>query len=107
VRNLAHVADEIHRSWTRNPQLSETCAKDDAELWSNVKVSLDDCHIVIGRLSAGIEPENERAALESSEQSDSAQSIIIELESEDIEQFHQQIHSHCNAMKCAWLTIQM
>ena len=107
MRNLAHVADSIHRGWTRNPRVSEACAKDDTELWSNVKVSLDDCQTVISRLSEGIEPENERAARESSAQSDSALRIAFELDSEDIGQFHRQIHSHCNAMQCALLTIQM
>ena len=106
VRNLAHVADSIHRSWTRNPRVSELCAKDDTELWSNVKVSLDDCQTVISRLSEGIESEHEGAARESSAQ-DSARSIAFELESEDVEQFHEQIHSHCNAMQCALLTIEM
>jgi len=72
-----------------------------------LKISLDDCQTVISRLGEGIEPENEGAARESSAQSDSAWSIAFELDGEDIEQFHRQINSHCNAMQCALLTIQM
>ena len=107
VRSLSGVSDAIHKTWTRNQRVAAACASDDTELWSNVKQALDDCQIVVHRLSTKLERLKQPGKLERTFFKKPALAMRLSLKTEDIALFRQQITSHYNAMQSGLLAIQM
>ena len=107
MRSLSNVSDAIHKTWTQNQRVAEACARDDTELWSNVKLTIDDCVLVVHRLNVKMERLKQPGTLERTFFRKAVLSVRLNLKTKDIDQFRRQIHSHYSAIQSCLLTIQV
>ena len=104
---LSRISEAIQKAWTGNARVVEVCAKNDKELWSSVKISLDDCLATVARLSEQLNQLEERNILERGFFKKAVRTARLNMRTKDIDQYRRQIHSHCNVMQGGLIMIQM
>jgi len=104
---LSRISDAIHKTWTGNVKVTAACAKDETELWSSVKASLDDCQEMVARLSESLHQLDERNMFERGIFKKAVRTARLNMRTKDIDQYRRQIHSHCNVMQSGLIMIQM
>ena len=105
--SLKRVSEAIYKLWTPNSRVTSALTTADPVLWSSVKASLDDCNETILNLNVKLERLQERGVLERGIFRRAIRTIRLNMGEDEITQHRQQIQSHCNALQCGCLMLQM